>query len=452
MDFKLPEEVKTILERFTEAGFQIYIVGGAPRDLILGREVTDWDFTTDAKPEQILKILPNGFYNNQFGTVGIPANSLHTVFEITTMRKEGGYTDFRHPSNIAWTDKIEEDLKRRDFTINAMALTYKDAVGKSLKLVDPFNGQQDLANKLIRAAGDPRLRFEEDALRLMRAIRFAAQLEFTIEPQTFQAVKENAGLIHQISWERIRDELFKILATDHPYEGVWLLRVTGLLGHILPEVERCFGVVQQGPKHDRVYDIGEHSLLSLKYCPSKNPLVRFATLIHDIGKTDTAAVQPDGNVTFYGHDVVGGRLAKQVAQRLKLSKKEAEKLVTLVRWHLFTVDENQTDSAIRRFVKNVGVENVSDMMDLRIADRLGGGTQRPVSWRMEKFKEKIDKVLQKPFLISDLKIDGNDVMQTLNLKPGPKVGEILNKLFKEVLEDDSKNDRNYLMEKLKQFK
>jgi putative nucleotidyltransferase with HDIG domain len=285
----------------------------------------------------------------------------------------------------------------------------------------------------------------------MRAVRIATQLEFGIEEKTFQAIKENAGLIKEIANERIRDELFKILSSDNPHEGIVKLREAGLTQIILPELEACFGIVQEGPKHDRIYDIGEHALLSLKHAPSSDPLVRLAALLHDIGKVNTVKTDASGNVTFYNHDVAGGKLALKIAQRFNLSKKQTDKFYRLIRWHLFTVDENQTDSAIRRFIKNVGLENIEDMMALRIGDRLGGGTQRAVSWRMEKFEERIKEVLKKPFSITDLKVNGKDVMQALNIKPGPEVGKILNKLFEEVLEDASKNNKAYLLERIRQI-
>ncbi len=443
MNYTLPNEVKIILDKFQKAHFQIYIVGGAVRDLLMDKAVNDWDFTTDAQPEETLKLFPEGFYDNKFGTVGI-SSGLGTL-EITTMRKEGDYKDFRHPTKVGWTNKIEEDLARRDFTINALALS---SVGN---IVDPFQGQDDIKNKIIRTVGDPKKRFQEDALRLIRAIRIATQLGFEIDTKTLQAIKENAHLIKEIAKERIRDELFKTLASDNPYQGMIKLREAGLLQIILPELEACFGIVQEGPKHDRVYDIGEHSFLALKHTTSNDPLVRFAALLHDIGKVHTVRIASDGNVTFYNHDVAGGNLIIKIAKRFNLSKNQTEKLYKLVRWHLFTVDENQTDSAIRRFIKNVGVENINDMTSLRIGDRLGGGTQRAVSWRMEQFEERIKQILKKPFSISDLKVNGKDVMKASNIKPGPKVGEILNKLFEEVLEDSSKNKKEILLKKIKQL-
>lgn len=456
MNFVLPREVIEILNKLTRSGYQAYIVGGAVRDLILKRATKDWDFTTDATPEQTMKIfsenfleqssqknstLGEPFYNNQFGTVGI--FSTLGVLEITTMRKESTYEDFRRPSEIEWTNKLVEDLKRRDFTINALALDLNQ------NIIDPFLGKHDINNKVIKAVGDPNKRFNEDALRLMRAIRFASQLNFQIEESTYQAIKNNTELITKISWERIRDELFKILASENPRKGIELLREMGLLKLILPELENCFGIVQEGPKHDRVYDIGEHSLSSLENCPSSDPLIRLTALLHDIGKVDTVKVQNDGNITFYGHDVVGAKLASGITKRLKLSNKDSEKLEKLIRWHLFTVDENQTDAAIRRFIKNIGLENIEDMLAVRIADRLGGGTAKAISWRMEKFQERIKQVLHKPFSITDLKINGEDIMKELNIQPSRKVGDILQKLFEEVLEDDTKNNREYLLERVK---
>ncbi len=441
MNQRLPKEVADILDKFKKAGFQIYIVGGSVRDLLMDRPVHDWDFTTDAKPEEILKIFPEGFYDNKFGTVGVSMGS--EVFEITTMRKEGVYKDFRHPTEVSWTNKVEEDLARRDFTINALALSADGTI------IDPYGGQKDIQDGIIRAVGDPNRRFKEDALRLMRAVRIAAQLEFEIEEKTYSAVKENRELIKEVAWERIRDELFKLLASSNPYIGIVSLREAGILEIILPELERCFGVKQEGPKHARVYDIGEHALLTLQSTPSQDPLVRLAALLHDIGKPDTVKIDNTGNVTFYNHDLIGGRLALEIAKRFNLSKKQTDKFYRLIRWHLFTVDEKQTDSAIRRFIKNIGLENINDMLALRIGDRLGGGTQKAMSWRMEKFGERIAQVLHKPFSITDLKVNGKDIMETLNIPPGPKVGEILQKLFEEVLEDSSKNTREYLLERMK---
>ncbi len=474
MDIKLPKSVIEVLNKLEKKGFQAYIVGGAVRDLLMETEVSDWDFTTDAKPEDLLKIFPEGFYDNKFGTVGIPIGHLPgeqsrhlegVLFEITTMRKEGDYRDHRHPLEVSWTNKIEEDLARRDFTINAMAFlpsVILSASEESLDpsappqddkkgVIDPFNGQQDIKNKLIRAAGNPDKRFKEDALRLIRAIRFSAELNFDIEKNTFLAIKKNAQLIKEIAPERIRDELFKILASMYPYIGIVKLREAGILEIILPELEALSGIVQEGPKHDRVYELLDHSFRSMRETPSKDPLVKLAALLHDIGKKKTFKKDKNGNVTFYNHDLVGAEASKDITKRFNLSKKQADKLYRLIRWHMFSTNENQTDSAIRRFIKNVGIENLEDMFALRIGDRLGGDTSKPVSWRMEEFQKRIKQVLIKPFSITDLKINGKDVMEVLNIQPGRKVGEVLDKLFQEVLEDSSKNNRQFLLNKIKEL-
>lgn len=438
--FNLPKEVTSLTEKFNDSGYQLYIVGGAVRDLILRRDVHDWDFTTDATPDEILKIIPEGFYNNKFGTVGL--NSDLGILEITTMRKEGEYEDFRHPEKIEWTKNINEDLARRDFTINALALN------KLGEIIDPFGGQNDLEAKKIKTVGNSTKRFKEDALRLMRAIRIATELGFDIEEETYQAIKDNAELIENIAYERIRDELFKLIVTENAYQGMIKIRDTGILNIVLPELEKCFGIQQEGPKHDREYDIGEHSLQTMQNTPSLDPIVRFAALLHDIGKPKTVKVSSDGNVTFYNHEIVGSRIVLEIAKRFNLSNKQSEKLFKMVKFHMFTLDENQTDSAIRRFIKNVGIENVDDMMALRVGDRLGGGTTKAISWRMKRFRERIDEVMTKPFSITDLKVNGKDVMEILNIPPSRKVGEILDELFKEVLEDSSKNDRSHLLKRI----
>ncbi len=461
MEIILPDEVYKVISKFVKAGYRIYLVGGAVRDLLLKKPHKDWDLTTDATPEQILEIFPDGFYENTFGTVGIKLsalsyqqsadkNSLSEILEVTTMRKEGEYKDSRRPSEVSWTKEITHDLARRDFTINAIAIELDLTHPKPI-LVDPFSGQEDIKNKLIRAVGNPDTRFQEDALRLIRAVRLAAQLGFEIEEKTFESIKANAGLIKNISGERIRDELFKILSDKAAFKGVVNLKESGLLENILPEVTDCFGVLQEGPNHDRVYDIGEHNFLALNFCPSSDPLVKLAALVHDIGKKKSYKKDHLGNVTFFGHEIVGANMSKAISERLRLSRKDADKLFRLVRWHMFSVSENQTDSAVRRFIKNVGVENIEDMMAVRVGDRLGGGTPTETSWRTEEFKKRIKEVMKKPFSISDLKITGTDVMEILNIKPGRKVGEVLNALFEEVLEDHTKNNKQYLVEQVKKF-
>lgn len=442
MKFSIPEEVKQILSKFDKAGFEVYVVGGAVRDLLMGRMVTDWDFTTNATPQEILKVIPEGYYNNQFGTVGLASSSDLKPFEITTYRTERGYSDLRHPDVVAWGKTLEEDLQRRDFTINAMA------IAKDGEIIDPYQGQKDIDSKTIRAVGEPTERFSEDALRMMRAIRIASELGFTIEEKTFEAIKINSTLINKIARERVRDELLKIFSSPNPYEGMLMFKNSGLMSEILPEMEKAFGVEQKSPQRHHIYDVGTHSLMALKHCKSANPITRFATFIHDIGKPTTYKKLATGVITFYNHEVVGTTIAKGIAQRLKFSKKDTDKLLTLVRWHQFTVDERQTDSAIRRFINHVGREHIEDMLALRTGDRLGGGASE-TSWRLEEFKKRLIEVQKEPFSIKDLKINGNDVMKELNLKPSPKVGEILEKLFQEVVEKKLENSRGQLSKRAK---
>lgn len=451
----LPPQAKQIIDTLKKAGFEAYAVGGSVRDLLMGKSTKGWDFTTNATPEQILKLFPDSFYDNQFGTVGIKiyesANDKSTneqklvqdIYEITTYRSEKGYRDHRHPDKIVWGKTIEEDLSRRDFTINAIATD-----GKTL--VDPYNGQKDLEAKVIRAVGDPTLRFTEDALRMMRAIRIASELGFMTDQATAAAVKRNAHLMSQISAERIRDELFRILASPFAADGVLLLKNTDLLSLILPELEAAFAVQQKSPLRHHIYDVGTHSVMALKHCPSSDPLVRLATLLHDIGKVKTFHKDPTGLITFYNHEVVGTRLVAGIAKRLRLSRHQTEKIITLVRWHQFSVDERQTDSALRRFIRRVGKDNLPDMLSLRIGDRLGGGA-RETSWRLELFKKRLEDVQKQPFAVADLTVDGHDVMKELKYKPGPMVGKILKQLFDEVEAGTLANERTALLSRLKEL-
>lgn len=443
----LPPYIVDVMDVFRENDFLIYAVGGPVRDGLLGRPVFNWDFTTSANPENIMKLFPDAFCNNDFGTVSIiiQHKDEKILLEVTPFRKEGSYSDNRHPDKIEWSDSLEEDVKRRDFTINALATDGKE-------VIDYVGGVEDLNNKLVRAVGKPDTRFEEDALRLMRAIRFATQLEFLIEDKTRAAIEKNAERIKSISGERIRDEFLKILESDHPAEGILFLKQTGLLERILPELVACFGVEQKSPGRHHVYDVGTHLIEALRNCPSKDAITRFATLLHDIGKAETFAKdEKTGAITFYNHEIVGAQQVMEIAERFRLSKKQKNKLVTLVRYHMFPVSENQTDSALRRFIRSVGVEYLDDMLALREGDRVGGGAT-PTSWRTELFKRRLIEVQKKPFTVADLKISGHDVMKELNLKPGPEVGKILNELFEKVVEKNLPNQRDVLLQSLSEHR
>lgn len=450
----IPENVLDIYKQLKKHGFEVFFVGGCVRNMLLKKPIKDWDLTTNATPEDLTKIFKASFYDNKFGTVGVPINlnGAKQVVEITTFRTEESLSPTHKPDKVSWGKSIEEDLSRRDFTINAIALRLVPLTqGKPsvFELVDPYDGEKDLKKKIIKAVGDPNLRFKEDALRLLRAVRIATELEFKIEDKTYEKVKEDASLLRHVSFERIRTELLRILGARNAYDGIMLLKETGLLEYILPELLQGIGVSQARPGRHHTEDVFTHNLLSLKYCPSQNPIVRFATLIHDIGKPSVMKKDKEGLIIFHNHEVAGAKIADQICQRLKFAKKEKEKIVTLVRWHMFSVNENLTDAGVRRFIRRIGVENVKDMMDLRVGDRLGGGTQTAESWRLKLFKKKIEEQLKPlPFSINDLKIDGNDIMRILKIKPGPIIGKILNAIFEEVDEDLSKNNKDYLTKRV----
>lgn len=452
----IPKDVLKIYKKIEDSNHEVYFVGGCVRDIFLQRNTKDWDMATSATPEEILKLFKEGFYDNQFGTVGIPINVKNQVsgeekeiIEVTTFRTEHGYADKRHPKIVKWGKTIEEDLSRRDFTINAIAVKFDK---EKTIIIDPFEGQKDIDKKIIKAVGNPKERFKEDALRLIRAVRLATELFFNIEENTFREIRNDSDLIKEISLERVRDELIKILASNSPYEGIILLKECLLLKHIIPEILEGVDVSQERPGRHHTTDVFTHNVLSLKFCPSEDPIVRFAALIHDVGKPSVVAKDEEGYVVFHNHELAGTKIAYQICERLRFSKKNRERVINLIRWHMFTVDEKITDAAIRRFIRKVGIENVKDIIDLRIGDRLGGGTQTAESWRLKLFKKRVeDQLKPKPFSIDDMAIDGNDVMKILKIEPSKKVGELLQKLFEEVDEDLSKNNKEYLLKRLKEL-
>jgi tRNA nucleotidyltransferase (CCA-adding enzyme) len=442
----IPQNVLEIYNTLQESNLEAYFVGGCVRNMIMKIRVKDWDLTTNATPDQIQKLFKDAYYNNEFGTVGIPIGE-NRVVEVTTYRTEEGYSNKRHPDKISWGKTVEEDLSRRDFTMNAIAMSIKN---DRTEFVDPYGGQDDIKNKIIRTVGSPKERFSEDALRLLRAIRFATVLSFDIEAETGREIQKNADLIKEISFERIRDELIKILSSEDPAKGILLLKEAGLLKHFIPELLEGIGVSQVRPGRHHTSDVFTHNLMSLKLTPSQDPIVRLATLLHDVGKPSVKGEDKDGLVTFYNHEVAGAKMAYEICQRLRLSKRETNRIVNLIRWHMFSVDEHITHAAVRRFIRRIGVENVKDLIDLRIGDRLGSGTEKAESWRLKKFKERIEEQLKPaPFGINDLAIDGNDIMEILNIKPSKQVGELLQKLFEEVDEDLSKNTKEHLTKRVK---
>jgi len=441
---QLPKEVKNIIEKLEKAGYQGYAVGGCVRDLLLDKEPKDWDITTNAKPEEIQKLFPEHVYENTFGTVAIKTDSEKpelALIEVTPYRIEGKYTDKRHPDEVKFADKLEDDLSRRDFTVNAIA------IGVDGKITDLFNGQKDLKSKVIRTVGEPEERFGEDALRLLRAVRFATTLGFNMEDRMLSAIKEGAEWLRAISKERIRDEFVKIIESDKAYEGVLLLKETGLLQYVVPELREGIGV---GQNLHHIYTVWEHNTRALKYAAGKNYSleVRLGSLFHDIGKPQTK--RGDGKYsTFYGHDVVGAKITAGIMDRLRFSKETAEKVVKLVRYHLFYYNVGEvTESSVRRLLANVGPENIDDLIKVREADRIGSGRPKAVPYKLRHMQYIIDKVSHDPISVKMLKVGGEDVIKELNTQPGPKIGLILNYLLAEVIDDPAKNTKEYLKQRI----
>jgi len=461
----IPNEVKDVIKKLQKGRFEAYIVGGCVRDLLLARrseseggrnvEPDDWDVATNAKPEEIRKIFPKNFYENKFLTVTVQTENQNPKLkeiEITTYRSEAKYTDKRHPDEVKFAKTIEEDLARRDFTVNAIALTeiknQKSKI-KNYEIIDLFGGQEDIKNKIIRAVGNPEERFSEDALRMLRAVRFSTTLDgsasWRFEENTERAIQKNASWIRVISKERIRDELFKIIMGGRPAEGIELLRKLSLLKYIIPELEEGYGVTQN--KH-HIYECYDHNLRSLDFTAKENfnRYVRLAALFHDIGKPRVKKGEgPDA--TFYNHEVVGAKMTFQILNRLKFPKKEIEKITKLVRYHLFYYNPGEVgESSVRRLIRQVGPENTEELLQVRMADRIGSGVPKAEPYKLRHMRYVIEKVSQDPISVKMLKVNGNDVMKILKIKPGPKIGQILDILLGYVLENP-KNDEKEFLEK-----
>jgi len=495
-EITIPEEVKFVIYKLRENGYEAYIVGGCVRDLLRKAEPEDWDVATNAEPEKIGKIFLRSFANNEFGTVTvqvqkskfknqndklklknekIPKPEIMEI-EITPYRIDEKYTDKRHPDEIKFAKTIEEDLARRDFTVNAIAMEIRKILsieptplgqiyGKTaggvypgekleIKIVDPFNGQRDLKNKIIRAVGKPEERFSEDALRLMRAVRFATTLDsdkiWEIDKATKKAIQKNAHLLSFISKERIRDELMKIIMSSNGARGIETLRRLGLLKYIIPELEEGFGIEQN--KH-HIYQIYQHNLLSLEYAGRKNfsKYVRLAALLHDIAKPRTK--EGEGlDATFYNHEISGAKMTIQILQNLRFSKKEIEKIVKLVRYHLFYYDAEEVgESSVRRLVREVEPENMNELIQLRICDRIGSAVPKAEPYRLRHLKYVIEKVSQDPISVKMLKIKGGDVIEFLKISPGPKIGQILDILLSGVLDKPKRNKKESLKKEIREL-
>lgn len=451
MSFPVPVEIQEITKTLRKAGFEAYLVGGCVRDLALGRIPKDWDITTNATPKELQGLFPDTFYENEYGTVGVvnekATDETLKVVEVTPYRTESTYSDKRRPDSVTFAKTLDEDLKRRDFTINALA--YND---EKDELIDLHGGQKDLENKIVRAIGEPEERFAEDALRMMRAARIAVALDFTIDPATEAAIIKYAAHLKEISAERIRDEFSRIIMSPRPMQGIILLHALSLLQYIAPEIEEGIAVKQNG---DHIYDVWEHNLRALAHSAEREwPLhVRLSALFHDVSKPATRVWSDEKNDwTFYGHDVVGGRTAKKILARLKYPNDMIDTVAKLVRWHLFFSDiEKITLSAVRRLVRNVGPENVWDLMKVRACDRIGMGRPKEKPYRLRKYESMIEEAARAPVSVTMLAIDGARIMELASEAPGPRIGLILHALLEGVLDDPDQNKKELLEARVKEL-
>lgn len=445
----IPKDIVFVSQELSKNNFESFLVGGCVRDLFLNKTPKDWDMTTNATPEEIIKIFGEDetVYENEFGTVGVKIRNTKSetqevskIVEVTTYRKEEEYKDFRRPSGVKWGKSIEEDLKRRDFTMNAIAY---DIVND--KIVDIYNGQKDINDKIIKTVGIAEERFGEDALRMLRAIRFSVQLDFVISSETLEAIFKLSKNLSKISKERIRDEFIKIINSKNPMQGIILLEKLNLLEYISPELKNSVGIEQNG---HHTFDVFEHSLRALNYAAEKDFSleIRLAALFHDIGKPKTRRFDENKkDYTFYGHEVVGERITKKFLESLSFPKNIVEKVSKLVRYHMFFSDpEKITLSSVRRLIVNIGEENIWDLVKLRICDRVGSGTKKEEPYRLRKFESMIEEALRNPVSLKTLKIDGEKIKEILKEKPGKKIGYILHALFYETIEDANKNKEDYL--------
>lgn len=488
---KIPREVVETAKTLEKADFEAFLVGGCVRDMILDKKPKDWDLTTNATPEEIQSLFKHTFYENSYGTVGVVIDNenfdfidkvsqetvgnvshetnnmvsqetygeyrmfpeekvIHetsNIIEITPYRIESEYTDGRRPNSVEFSKNIDDDLKRRDFTMNAIAYNVSQET-----LYDPFNGLGDIKNSLIKTVGSAQERFKEDGLRIMRAVRFQAELGFAIDTETQKGMEVSRETLKLVSNERIRDELVKIIMSDNPMLALVLANKLDILKYILPDVERGIDIKQNG---DHIYTVWEHNLRALQHgADKKYPLhVRLSALLHDVSKPETRRwSKKKNNYTFYGHDVVGAKVAKKILQNLKFSHETVDVVEKLVRYHLFFSDvENITLSAVRRLVRAVGPENVWDLMKLRTCDRIGMGRPKEEPYRLRKYYAMIEEATKAPVSVGMLKIDGQKIMELLNIKPSAKIGLILNALLEEVLENPDLNTQEYMQKRTLQL-
>ena len=436
-ELRVPRDVERVIGRLSEAGHDAYVVGGAVRDAIRGVDTHNWDVATSATPEQVQELFRRSLYLNRFGTVTVRQGD-HDV-EVTTYRTERDYVDHRRPEHVAFTDSLVEDLSRRDFTITAMAWR-PGKNGMPGELVDPFGGQRDLESRVLRAVREPDERFREDALRMLRGVRFATLLDMRIDEPTLEAIRRNAHLAETLSGERINQEITKILEAPRPSVAFRMLSDVGLLAVLCPELEQCKGTPQEKFAAQNVFD---HSLATLDATPPGDLVLRLAGLFHDIGKPDTFA---DGH--FHQHEFVSEVKARQILRRWKFEKEVVAEVTHLIRNHMFWYETHWTGSAVRRFIRKVGLDNIPPLFALRRADNIGSGARSPRMHALEALWLRVQEEIAaaNAFSLRDLKVNGNDIMTELGIPPGPRVGQILNALFERVLDEPQLNTREKLIE------
>lgn len=444
MNIDIPVEVEKLLDILNQNNYEGFVVGGCVRDTLLKDIPKDWDMTTNCLPEKLMNILqdndirviPTGL---KHGTVTAVIEDNH--YEITTYRIDGEYQNNRSPESVQFTDKIEADLSRRDFTINAMA--YNHQYG----LCDPFLGQQDLKKGIVKCVGDPLNRFEEDALRILRGVRFATRLDFTIDEDTGDAITDKGELLSNISYERIREELCKILLTNKPSLGFNMLKELDLLKYIIPELDKCIGFDQKNFYHDK--DVFDHIMSVVDYTPC-NIKTRLAALLHDVAKPESFSIDEEGVGHFYGHNIKGEKLTKKILKRLKFDNNTIEDVCILVKEHM-NMPNLENKKSIKKLINRTKIDNVFDLMDLKIADRKSSTKADDIGAILE-LKDNIEEIIdcKEPLSINDLAVNGNDIIE-LGIKPGKKVGKILNDLNELVLEYPNLNKKDCLLEKAREY-
>lgn len=439
-----PEVLSPIARTMNQAGHACYLVGGAVRNLATGTEPVDFDLATDATPQQVMKlfrrVIPTGI---DHGTVTVLIRDQR--FEVTTFRVETDYSDSRHPDQVTFTRTIEEDLKRRDFTINGMAVDLSSG-----ELVDPHGGQRDLEAGVVRAIGDARERFEEDGLRLLRAIRFACQLQFSIEPHTWEAIQQARDRVREISAERVRDEIVKIVESRHPSSGFRLMQESGLLALLLPELDRCSDIPHGS---DLTPDVLSHSLWACDGAPASDLGLRLAALLHDVGKWDTYRIDSRPGVLFHGHDKASAEHSDAILSRLRFSNAVRKRVVHLVRHHMFNYEPSWSDAAVRRFIARVGETAVADLIALRYADLYGKTGQSAPDRHLQELDTRVQAILneEQALRIKDLAVDGNVLHRELGIPKAPVMGHVLEYLLERVMEHPELNETARLLELARRY-